>query len=228
MPVADNAELFITIRQMQRIGGWSDAGSAYAHDFYDLDSYLQADALRLGYTPSSWPNWPVRFECDGSKRVEVWCQSFVVSVCCKSTELKNGCALFVHTGRRASYALKAHHLGNPCRRRRPVTQDGRRRPQPWDCRQRTGHHQRSIDRDGNLGAPNMSPSGLATRPKVIEHVCTSMYVCSHLCLTFGQLLTHTRISCAAAVVSVGDQMRIVRANGEGNASRTADKIAPLN
>eukprot|EP01047_Picozoa_sp_COSAG01_P013137 COSAG01_NODE_608_length_14865_cov_5.517879_18_plen_61_part_00 len=57
------------------------------------------------------------------------------------------------------------------------------------------------------------------------------YVCSHLCLTYGQLLTHkTRawISCVAAVVSVGDQMRIVRANGERNASRTADKIAPLN
>ena len=38
----------------------SAAASAWIHNFENLEAHLQMDALKLGYTPESWPNWPVR------------------------------------------------------------------------------------------------------------------------------------------------------------------------
>lgn len=58
-----NSELYIALTQMQRLGGWSDAGSAYWQSFDDLADYMKADALSLGYTAESWPNWPADDVC---------------------------------------------------------------------------------------------------------------------------------------------------------------------
>lgn len=55
-----NSELYIVKKEMQRVGGWTDASSPYKDDFHQLEHHLQQDALQLGYTPESWPNWPVR------------------------------------------------------------------------------------------------------------------------------------------------------------------------
>jgi hypothetical protein len=54
-----NGELYIAKQVMQRLGGWTDAASPYKDDFHQLEPHLQQDALQLGYTPESWPNWPV-------------------------------------------------------------------------------------------------------------------------------------------------------------------------
>ena len=57
-----NSELYIAKTTLQRVGGWTDAASPYKDDFEQLEPHLQHDALQLGYTPESWPNWPVRMQ----------------------------------------------------------------------------------------------------------------------------------------------------------------------